>query len=286
MRERVVRFGAGGGLVGILTEPAPGRGASDATTVVFLNSGIIHRVGASRLHVLMARRLAEEGVTSFRFDHSGIGDSEPRRDARPFVESAVLETREAMDHLERTHGASRFHLAGLCSGADVAFAVARVDERVEGLIKLDPFAYRTPAWYVRQYAPKLLSLPAWRHSIRVRLDAVARKDRRGDGRNGDAGSFVAPEYRRVFPPRREVKAGLAVLAGRHVRIFVCFTGDEAQILHRDQYARSFRGVDFAGNLEVEYVPQADHTFTHPDHQLWLAERVARWFREVRTARPG
>ncbi len=287
MRERIVRFGAARGLVGILTEPSVPSGAPEpgVPVVIFLNSGIIHRVGASRLHVAMARRLAADGVTSLRFDFSGIGDSESRKDARPFTESAVLETREAMDHVHDLVGASRFCLAGLCSGADMAFEVAQVDERVEGLVQLDPYAYRTPGWYLRHYGPRVLSPSAWSHSIRVRLGAASRKVRGGAPGNGDPESFVAPEYRRVFPPRRQVEGGLTELARRGVRMFVCFTGDEAHILHRDQYARSFGRVDFRGNLEVEYVPEADHTFTHPDHQGWLAERVARWVREGSGNRP-
>ena len=78
MRERALTFGPAN-LVGILTQPDPDVAVPDAPAVVILNSGILHRAGASRMYVQVARTLAEEGMTSLRFDFSGIGDSEVRR---------------------------------------------------------------------------------------------------------------------------------------------------------------------------------------------------------------
>ena len=99
MRERVVRFGAGNGLVGILTEPEPIRSHPDRPAIIFLNSGILHRVGSCRMHVRLAWALAEAGYPSLRFDLSGIGDSDTRKDALAFEQSAPLEIREAMDRV-------------------------------------------------------------------------------------------------------------------------------------------------------------------------------------------
>ena len=70
-RERPIQFGEKRGLFGILCIP------SDSTTaetpiVVMPNSGLIHRVGTNRIHVLLARALAEQGIRSLRMDLSGI----------------------------------------------------------------------------------------------------------------------------------------------------------------------------------------------------------------------
>src|SRR5262249_47307203 len=59
-REKVVTFGAGRGLVGIVT--LPGTPRPDAPQLLLINSGIIHRVGANRLYVSLARTLAAAGV--------------------------------------------------------------------------------------------------------------------------------------------------------------------------------------------------------------------------------
>ena len=60
-RERVVRVGLGDGLVGILAMPTQPISPA-APFAVLINSGLIHRVGPSRLHVLLARDLAASGI--------------------------------------------------------------------------------------------------------------------------------------------------------------------------------------------------------------------------------
>ncbi len=107
MHERVVRFGPDKRLIGILTEPRAGSG--DRPGTLLLNSGLVHRIGASRMHVHMARALVKEGMTSLRFDFSGIGDSEPRRDGLTFEQAAVQEIRDAMDLLAPHPGDRSIH---------------------------------------------------------------------------------------------------------------------------------------------------------------------------------
>ncbi len=276
--ERAVRFGRSTNLVGILAEP-PGHARVDGAPVaIFLNSGIIHRVGASRLYVQAARRLAAEGFTSLRFDFSGIGDSDARRDALRFEESAVREIREAMDELEGWTGAEGFVLCGLCSGADMAHEAGIVDERVVGLVQFDPYAYRTWKWYLRYYGPRALRLGVWTNAVRVRWRAL-RERLRPPPDDGTAEVFVAPEYRRVFPPRARVEAGIRQMADRGVRFFVCFTGDERDFLYPEQYAESYRSVDFGDRLTVHHLRASNHTFTQLPAQAELMARLGTWFGE-------
>ena len=120
VHERVLRLGSEGHLVAIATDPpaplaAPG--------VIFLNAGVLHRVGPHRLHVLLARRLAAAGFAAVRMDLSGIGDSSPVPSGMSFRASSVADVRAAMDGLGSDDGTgARFVLFGLCSGADNALA--------------------------------------------------------------------------------------------------------------------------------------------------------------------
>ncbi len=283
MREKVLKFGANRGLVGVVTEPSSPVTAKPA--VILLNSGILHHVGASRLYVRMARRLAALGHTAFRFDFSGIGDSEPRRDTLSASESAVVETREAMDLLQaRKGGGSRFVLLGLCSGADMGFKVSAVDERVIGLVQLDPFAYRTRGYYIRHYGPRLVSLGAWKHYVTVRMDRwrKSRKVAQGVGTAVDEpAEYVAPEYRRIFPPREETRARLQELVNRRVHLLNVFSeGMPDHINHAEQYRRSFPGLDFGSYLQVEFVPHAAHTFTELGDQERVLNILEQWARRV------
>ena len=49
-REKAVRFGSSASLVGVVTEAATGTAAADRPAFLFLNSGILHRVGSCRMH--------------------------------------------------------------------------------------------------------------------------------------------------------------------------------------------------------------------------------------------
>jgi hypothetical protein len=273
MRERAIRFEASTPLIGVLTEPARPQGRPG---VIFLNSGILHHVGACRLHVRLARRLAEAGYTSLRFDLSGIGDSEARRDSVPFEKSAVLEVREAMDYLQGARDLQEFLLIGLCSGADMGFRVSLEDSRVVGLAQLDAYAYRTPGFYVRHYAPRLLSLEVWRNFLRRKLlrgaDPAA-----GEKRTEPGEDYIRPEYRRRFPPRQEVEAGLRTLAARGVDLLFLFSGGQREHYnHREQHERAFRRIDFGGRIRVEYQEDADHLFSALPHQELVERVIEEW----------
>lgn len=276
MRERAVKFGASSNLVGVLTEPPPGSGSEERPAVLFLNSGILHHAGASRLYVKLARRLASSGFLCLRFDFAGVGDSEPRRDTLPFARGAVADAKEAMDFLQSTRGNQRFILVGLCSGADMAYHVSLADERVVGLAKLDAWVYSTRRSVVRHYAPRVLSLQQWRHSIGVRLEE--RRARATAAVEDPAASpYVAPEYRRKFPPREEVEEGLRRLTDRGVRLYYFFSGDQGKIFnYREQYRESFSGVDFRDLLTVDFQPESDHTVTGLQHQEEVVNAIHAW----------
>lgn len=272
MRERAVRLGKTASLIGVLAEPRRGTDAA-RPGVIFLNSGILHHVGACRLHVRLARRLADAGFSSLRFDLSGIGDSEARKDSLTFEQSAALEVQEVMDYLTTTKGVREFILIGLCSGADMGFNVSQADKRVIGLVQLDAYAYRTPGYYLRYYAPRLLSVQVWTSFIKRKLGLTS-----GYSKGPEPGAdYVRPEYRRRFPPQTQVAAGLRTLTQRGVDLLYLFSGGQPDHYnHRGQYVRSFRDVDFGGRIQVEYYGDADHLFSGMEHQRLVDDVITAW----------
>ena len=276
MREKPVQFGATTTLMGVLTEPdgAPGSGRPG---VLMLNSGILHRVGSCRLHVRLARALADSGYACLRFDYSGIGDSEPRRDALSFEESAVVETREAMDYLATRKGIGEFVLFGLCSGADMAHETAVTDPRVRALILLDAWAYRNAGYYWHHYAPRLLRPAVWANYARVRLQRLAgRRVAVGTPVSSDGVEYEMPKYVRVFPPRERIAKDLRLFMSRDMRLFLLWTGGLWVYNHRGQYTATFRRELVAANVREEHLPEADHILTGLDHQAWVTREVVSW----------
>jgi hypothetical protein len=104
--------------------------------MVLVNSGIVHRVGANRMTVALARALAEDGVESLRFDMSGIGESSERVDDLGWEASAPLEIVEAVDRIADDQSATALY--GNCGGAAKSLWAAQIDRRVTGLVLTNP----------------------------------------------------------------------------------------------------------------------------------------------------
>ena len=279
MREKALTFGPAN-LVGILTEPDPSVAVPGAPAVVILNSGIMHRAGASRLYVQVARALAAEGLCSLRFDFSGIGDSEVRRDSIPIEERFTLETREAMDYLETMTGAEQFIVGGLCSGADGAFWAGLDDERVVGVWQIDGFCYRTLGYKVRRYGPRLLNPNAWLHSIRARLPKPT-----DDEPEEQDDVFVKPEYRRVFPPRDVVGEGLAKLLERDVALYFFFTGGLEEYGYAKQHEETFPELDLGRRAHIFHIGEATHLVSELEHQRAFLADLRSWATRFKAGSP-
>src|SRR3954467_9323598 len=122
IRERVVAIGPDKNVVGILTEAAPNAGELPKSTlpnVVFLNAGVLHRVGPHRLHVILAHLLAGMGYRCLRIDLSGIGDSRNLPGTLTFRQSSVADARAALDFLETQGGKAPAIFFGRPPGADL-----------------------------------------------------------------------------------------------------------------------------------------------------------------------
>lgn len=286
MRERTLLLGEHRGMVGVLTEPPAEAAAADRPLVVLLNAGLLPRIGPYRLWVRLARRLAAEGFAVLRFDLSGIGDSEPRRDALGFEEAALDDIRQVLDQMARSRGVHRFVLMGLCSGADNSYLAALRDDRIVGIVLMDGYAYRTPGFYLRYFGRRLLRRRSWHSLGRLVLQqARARLPHLLGPAPMDPPGRPVPDYVRAFPPRAQVAAGLRSLAARGVQIYAIYTsGMDGHYNHRTQFLRAFRDVDFRGRLTLDYFAESDHTFTELRSQRALVEAVAAWTRRTFPAR--
>jgi hypothetical protein len=285
MKERALRIGKPTPLIGIASEPDNFN--PDLPAVLILNSGVMHHVGTCRLSVKIARAIADKGLLVVRFDFSGIGDSEPRRGALSFEESSIAETREVMDYLQKTRGISQFILYGLCSGADASYCTGLADERVVGMMKIDPYCYRTWQYSLRYYVPLLFHMDRWQSFLSKKIARVVggKKDKAPNEIAGvDEQYFEVPTYTRRFPPRDQVAEGLRKLVARGVSVFVAFTGGEPEYLYLNQYRQSFRDVDFRNLLRVDYYPEANHIITQLDYQPRIVAGIADWVLNVARGR--
>ncbi len=282
MREEALVFGTSS-LVGVLTHPER---PSDRSAVLLLNAGLIHRVGPSRLYVKLARALAREGFAVLRFDLSGVGDSDTRRDTATFEKNSIAETREAMDEIERRLGIESFDLIGLCSGALVAFCTACVDERVKGVacINSPGFEHVIPDKLVeridrrqaaRYYWRVALSNPkSWWKALSSRVDYQS------------IASAVAHAALRPFRSRKATTTGndsvgvlerFRALFRRGAEVLLVFSeGDWGQDYVEVVLGDEFRKQGPEPRLSLEIVSSSDHIFTLRRNQDDLIARIRRW----------
>lgn len=287
-REKAVRIGKTQPLLGILTEP-PANVAPNGRGVVLLNAGLLHRVGPSRLHVQVARALAPLGYQVLRFDFSGIGDSEARRDGLAFEHSAVLEVQAAMDYLAETRKVRDFALWGLCSGADAAFLSAVADARVSAVVQLDPWIYHTWKYGARRWARRLLDKRLWRKVFsREGLERLVlrplhlSKAAAGDESIGE--NVVVSHYSREFPPKAQVEAQLRTLLDRGVRMLCVFSGGMPEhISYGAQYRECFGAIDMRERVEVIYDASAEHIFSALHHQRLVVDATRHWMAKIHAA---
>lgn len=123
VKETIVRYGEAGQCFGILTEPAETINSA-LPIIIIANSGVTHRVGPSRLYVLLARQLCELGFRCFRIDMSGIGDSvvaDRAKENLEYINTSSEEILAAIQALSSNYLDFKYVVMGLCSGAYFSF---------------------------------------------------------------------------------------------------------------------------------------------------------------------
>ncbi len=278
--EEALRFGESHRLIGIMSR---GSDLNDGPPgVVFLNSGIIHRVGPNRLYVELARGMTERlGAHTLRFDLAGIGDSGAPR-STTLADSVRDDVTDAVDHLCASTGTDRVILTGLCSGADNAFTAALRDPRVVGLILMDPSAFKTWGFHARRLWQKATSPTSWRNlfsrqSVVRRAVRTALRRLRGQTAEEDARPAKPAFYGMSTRDQEETRRGLEELVQRRVRLLYVFTGGlRERYNYERQFEDAFRQVDFQGRLRVAYFPAADHTFSRAQDRRQLLDKIVEW----------
>ena len=285
--EEAVTFGPQNRLFGVACRPASG---DAGPMLLIVNAGRNPHIGWARGAVSLARRLAGEGVASFRMDVGGVGDGADRPGAADTLDQVLYhpdlvgDVSAALDWLE-ANGYPRIALMGACSGAHLALHSAAADARVQGLVlvNIQRFVWRegetveqaiaSSYAVASSYVSKLWDLKAWSKVLsgeRSLVPLITEFARRLLAR---ARSFV---------PSAETRAARALMARldqRKVPVDLVYSDDDAGL---EELARHFgaRGRNLGRMRQVRFgtIPDTDHDLT-PD-----AAREALFVRTLAAAR--
>ncbi len=267
--ESVFGSGPDGSVIGITT--VPGAGTQDSAdrakpVILFLNAGVLHRVGPHRLHVIAARQFASVGFAGMRLDLSGIGDSPPLRADLTFRASAVTDIRAAMDSMANKYQSSSFVLFGLCSGADNAIACALQDPRVTGLVLIDPPAYATYRSRLRSAWEKFNRAQGLGEKLRLFTGVIGNR-RRAQLQQATQG--------RQAPRPGDFRQWMTSLHDRGARLLCVYSGGYG--VRYNKAGQIFEALPaLRGKLEEVFLPSANHVFTESTQRGMLVDHVQRW----------
>jgi alpha-beta hydrolase superfamily lysophospholipase len=237
--EHPVFFGRRGTTFGILHEPAPS--ATPLPPIVLTSAGTVHRIGPHRLYVTLARQWAALGFPVLRIDLSGIGDTPAGHDG---IENVTYpghgydDIQAAMRFLGDRLSASRFILAGLCSGGDFAFQMGLRDPRVVDALILNPRTFC--------------------------VNDLAEVE---TGNFASVLAAAAGAQREAVP----VPVSLRAMVERGVHTLLAVTEKDPGVHYVDtRWGEAMRALAELPGFHREDIPGADHNFT----SLWSQERVA------------
>ena len=272
-REEVVAFGPAGSLIGIVTHPKDRH--PDRPAILLISPSLVHRVGPFRLHVKLARYLADLGFLCLRFDFSGVGESLPRQDELPRNKSDIVETIQAVDFLATAFGTRSVITAGICRGAWVGLAAARQNRRISGLLMVD-----TETLVLSQQQSAIRADLASRGVFQsMRRPSSWRRLLQGRAEYRSRFAMLTSQLRARLRPEAQRKESeeaavvLETLCARGARLLFLFSPQ-----HRGyEYLQTvFQNRPLPPGMKIEVVPQEGYNFYTQASQRVLMQEAGRF----------
>jgi hypothetical protein len=289
--ERTLVFGPEQNLVATLTPPQSGT-VPPRFAVLLTNVGINPRCGPYRLNVEVARRFAQLGVPSLRFDLSGLGDSARSSGALSLTQQWVLDTRAAMDEAERQLGIRQFVMVGLCSGADIAYLTAPVDQRLRGIVLFDPYLYPTARTMVRGlfYRLRAQGIVTTARLLGRRLLRLAKQYLAHKPADNGAGESTL-RYGPSAPPLDEFAGRIGGIIDGGARVLFLYSGSYPYYYNYErQILDNLRPYGLDDKVEFGLIREADHVLMGISGRRRFIERcvesTGRWFGVAEGGEPG
>jgi len=260
-------------LTAIVTTPAE-TPLSDQPLILIINSGLIVRTGPYRLHVTLARQLAQLRFSCCRVDLSGIGDSDRVRTKQTNDWQPIDDIQRVMDFLVGENIAQSFIIMGICTGADNAHKAMLSDHRVVGAICIDGYSYPTIRYYCNHYLPRLIKWRTWKNAFSRLCERFTPEHTH----TTHQAATQALEYRWELPEKKKTKADFVAFIERNAKL-LCIYSSDWPYNYTQQLADAFPDLTFAPHISLAYLQDAKHTFPIKADRQRLITTIEQWLQQ-------
>ncbi len=290
--EAVIFPCAGEELVGVLHCPR----ASARRGVLIVVGGPQYRIGSHRQFVYLARALADQGIPVFRFDYRGMGDSSGRLSGYNDIHTDIA---CAIDAFQRAvAGLTEVVMWGLCDAATASVFYASGDERVKGLVLVNPWVYSpqgaAKAYLKHYYLDRLLSKGFWRKVLKGQYNPFSSassligvavtaskpepvKQALNDGEDPHMPSIPGQASGNLV---QRFSDGLDQFKGP---VLLILSGNDLTAAEFSDAANGHRklGKQLArADLCLQSIPEADHTFSTKEWRENVEQLTIDWYRSL------
>jgi exosortase A-associated hydrolase 1 len=256
--------------------------------MIIVVGGPQYRVGSHREFVLVARALAAAGIPILRFDYRGMGDSDGDFQGFEAIDDDITAAIDAFTtYLPEL---DQVVLWGLCDAASAILFYAHRDNRVGGVIALNPWVHTEAgmavAYLKHYYIRRLLEPQFWQKiwrgdfDLRGAMSSFSSLLKTALGKDGPSDDPAQPATTGTLAATR---SDCPQLAARVAEGVARFDGPVMLILSgNDLIAREFEDVVAAyerlrillqtKRVTLHRLPAADHTFSRRE---WR-DRVVVW----------
>ena len=279
INKRVHKFGIKENLFGV--EYSLEKVNADLPILLFVNAGIVPKFGPNHLYVFLCYKLAEIGYTSFRFDLSGIGESNEDNEIVKTEDYQVNEIKMATDYILNYHSKQKIIIIGLCSGAYEGLRYSLIDERVEGLVFINGSVINykkmnllsdaaDSSIKMRYYKKNILNINKWL-KIAKGNSKIFKYILRKVSKN-NISDFRKEKKQKNFDFKENYLNNIIV---KNLKTLFIFT--EGSIFY-DYFvlSNSLSKIKNKENMEVIYLQGIDHTFTTHSSREHLFIKIIKW----------
>ncbi|GAB5381754.1 MAG: hydrolase 1, exosortase A system-associated [Aliiglaciecola sp.] len=244
--------------------------------VLLVVGGPQYRVGSHRQFIQLSRYLAQQGIPSLRFDYTGMGDSSGDKKSFESIDEDILAATNTL--IEKTK-AEKVVIWGLCDAASAAMMYVPSDDRVAGLVLLNPWLRSDAAMGKTMlkyyYLQRLTSAEFWKKLFSGKVKVA---ESVGDAK-GFVKDSVASEQTSQQSYQSRMQKGLAQFSGEICLILSGVDLTAKEFEEQTLGKKSWRVLQ-SKNAQLHKIEQADHTFSTKKYKQEVETITANFVKQL------